>query len=140
MPAGRPRTVSLPANEMVKLGREMVEWVKKNKPLHLSGWYCIEKGYTYKQWDTFMRRSEFIKYYEQGLKIVGMQYLDKTSNVRDLISQRWLRVYFKDLKHDEDELLKLKADLARKQKEEEIKDDGAKLAKAIKECCEMNGT
>lgn len=103
MPAGRPRKVSLPPKEMIALGKEMIEWVKKNKPLHLSQWYCIEKGYTDSEWDTMHVCPEFFPYYEQALKMVGIQYLAKDSNVSDSIKQRWQRVYFKDLRREEDE-------------------------------------
>lgn len=118
MPAGRPRTISLPPEEMIKLGEEMVSWVKKNKKsiLHLSEWYCIEKGYTDKEWETMHVCMEFFPYYEQALKIVGLKYLDKNSNVRDGISQRWQRVYFKDLKKEEDETVKYNAE-CKKQEE-----------------------
>jgi hypothetical protein len=104
MSAGTPRTVSLSENEMIELGKEMTNFIKKNKKtvLHLSEWYTIEKGFTYNEWKTFIQRAEFIPYYEQALKIVGLKYLDKTSNVRDSISQRWQRVYFGDVRESED--------------------------------------
>lgn len=101
----RPREVSYPPEKMIELGKEMVNYVKKNKEtiLHLSEWYTIEKGYTYNEWKTFIQREEFIPYYEQALKIVGLKYVDKSSNVRDSISQRWQRIYFGDLREGEDE-------------------------------------
>lgn len=104
MVAGTPRTVSFSADEMIELGKDMVAYVKKNKKtiLHLCEWYTIEKGYTYNEWKTFIQKKEFIPYYEQALKIVGLKYVDKSSNVRDGISQRWQRVYFGDLKEHED--------------------------------------
>ena len=104
MPAGAPRTVSLSTKDMIALGKEMVAWVKANKKtiLHLSEWYTIEKGYTYNQWKAFIQIKEFLPYYEQALKIVGLKYVDKNSNVRDKISDRWQRVYFGDLKEQED--------------------------------------
>jgi len=104
MSAGTPRTVSLSENEMIELGKEMTNFIKKNKKtvLHLSEWYTIEKGFTYNEWKTFIQRAEFIPYYEQSLKIVGLKYLDKTSNVQDSISQRWQRVYFGDVRESED--------------------------------------
>jgi hypothetical protein len=102
MPGGHPRTVSFTIDEMIELGKEMVEWVKENDPLHLSEWYTIEKMFTYKQWKTFILRDEFVPYYETALKIVGKKYLDKSSNVRDSISPRWQRVYFNDIREQED--------------------------------------
>jgi hypothetical protein len=104
MPAGRPRDVSFSENEMIQLGKEMVEYVKENQKtiLHLSEWYTIEKGFIYNEWKTFIQRKEFIPYYEQALKIVGLKYVSKNSNVRDSISQRWQRIYFGDLRESED--------------------------------------
>ena len=114
MSAGRPRTVSFTEKQMIELGEEMVVFVKKNKKtiLHLSEWYTIEKGFTYKEWKTFIQKEEFLPYYEQALKIVGLKYIDKNSNIRDGISNRWQRVYFGDLKENEDETAD--ADAARK--------------------------
>lgn len=103
MPAGRPRTVSLQPEEMEKLGQEMIEWVKLNKPLHISRWYSFEKKYLYSEWETMIKRPEFIRYYERTMHLIGEQYLDKNSNVREGASQRWQRVYFKDLKAEEDQ-------------------------------------
>jgi len=104
MAGGRPRTVSFSEDEMIELGNEMVSFVTVNKKdiLHLCEWYTIEKGFTYNEWKTFIQRPEFVPYYEQALKIVGLKYVDKNSNVRDGISQRWQRVYFGDLKESED--------------------------------------
>lgn len=102
---GRPRVTSMSEKEMIELGKELVAYVKKNKQtiLHLSEWYTIEKGFIYSEWKTFIQRVEFIPYYEQALKIVGLKYVDKKSNVRDSISQRWQRIYFGDLREGEDE-------------------------------------
>lgn len=104
MAGGAPRTVSFTEEEMITLGEEMLQWLKENPgTLHLSEWYTINKRFTYNEWKSFIQKKEFIPYYEIALKIVGKLYLDKTSNVRDGISQRWQRVYFKDLKEEEDE-------------------------------------
>ena len=104
MPSGRLRTVSFTDEKMMELGEEMVEYVKKNKKtiLHLCEWYTIEKGFTYNEWKTFIQKEVFLPYYEQALKIVGLKYVDKSSNVRDSISQRWQRIYFGDLREGED--------------------------------------
>lgn len=103
MPAGRPRTSTPSPKEMIKLGEDMLEWIRLHKPLHLSEWYSGEMFITEKVWDSMRKAPEFFHYYDRALKIIGKQYLDKTSRVRDTISHRWLRVYFKDLKHEEDE-------------------------------------
>ena len=105
MGGGRPRQFSFPPEQMIELGKEMVAYVKQNKNtiLHLCEWYTIEKGFTYNEWKNFIQKEEFFPYYEQALKIVGLKYVDKTSNVREGISQRWQRVYFGDLKEQEDQ-------------------------------------
>lgn len=101
---GAPRTVCPPPEDMIALGKEMVQWIKDHpQTLHLSQWYSFEKFITDKTWDTMRKKEEFIHYYEVALKMIGMNYLDKDSKVRDGISQRWQRVYFKDLKRQEDE-------------------------------------
>ena len=104
MAGGRPRTVSFDEKQMIAMGKEMVAFVKANQKtiLHLCEWYTIEKGFTYKEWKTFIQREEFVPYYEQALKIVGLKYVAKNSNVRDSISQRWQRIYFGDLREGED--------------------------------------
>ncbi len=99
---GRQRTVSFEPEEMIKLGEEMLQWVEENNPIHLSMWYCIHKGFTYKQWDTFQQKEEFLPYYEAALKLVGYNYLSKNSDVEPSLKQRWQRVYFKDLREQED--------------------------------------
>lgn len=111
---GRPRTVSPPPEELEKLGQDMIEYVsdKKNKVLHLSEWWSTKMFFVEKVWETIIRRDEFIPYYEQAMRIIGKQYIDKTSNVRDGISHRWQHVYFKDLKKEEIEHAKLLASIS----------------------------
>lgn len=104
MVAGCPRTISFSPEKMIELGKEMVEWVKLNDPLHLSQWYTIHKGFTYNEWKSFLQKKEFIPYYEIALKLVGIKYLNgESKKIKDGISQRWQRIYFKDLKEAEDE-------------------------------------
>ena len=100
--SGRPRSVSLPPDQMIELGKEMIEWVVEHDPIHLSQWYCIEKGYTDREWDTMHVAPEFFPYYEQALKLVGYKYLLKESPIESNLKQRWQRVYFKDLAKQED--------------------------------------
>src|SRR5579862_179247 len=104
MASGRLRTVSFSDDEFVVLGEEMIKWVTENYDsiLHLSQWYTIHKGFTYNEWKTFLQKPVFLPYYEQALKLVGLKYIDKKSDVREGISQRWQRVYFGDLKESED--------------------------------------
>ncbi len=111
MAGGRPRTVSLEPEEMIDLGQQMCDWVAKNKPMHLSQWYSFEMDITDKDWNSMRQCPEFLHYYTKALKMVGMQYLDKDSKVDVRIKDRWQRVYFKDLKQEEDETKKHDAQL-----------------------------
>lgn len=108
---GRPRTNCPTDDELEVLGKELLTWVIENKPLHVSQWYSMEKFISDTAWDMMIEKPIFRPYYERALKIVGLQYLDKTSNVRDSISQRWLRVYFKDLRKEEDETARFNSSL-----------------------------
>lgn len=114
MVAGAPRTVSPPPEELIEIGKQMVKWVEDNHPLHLSAWWSTKEGYPQNMWDTMIERKEFTPYYEQALLMIGYQYLTKHSDVRDGISQRWQRVYFKDLRKREDADLKYAEELKRK--------------------------
>lgn len=114
MPAGRPRTVSYTPEKMVELGEEMINWVLENKPMHLSQWYHGAKRFVFKDWETMRKAPEFFMYYEQALSLVGLQYIEKNSNIEPNVKNRWLRVYFKDLRKREDEDLDAASDRAQK--------------------------
>lgn len=118
---GRPRSVSPPAEDMIKLGEEMLYFVAKYEPLHLSQWYSIEKMFTYKQWQAMQELPEFLPYYEKAIKMVAIKYLDGTVN--SSIAQRFLRVYFQDLREREDLDLKQKLFEETKHKKEILEHD-----------------
>lgn len=105
----RPRSVSPEPEELEKLGVEMVEWVKQNKPTHLSEWFSIEKGILWKQWDTMCQREEFIPHYEIALSIVAKNARDGTLDKS--IAQRFLSLYHRDLKREEREEKEFEAKL-----------------------------
>lgn len=97
----RPRTTSLSEEEMIALGEEMVAWVDSNNPLHLSEWYSIEKMIIYKDWKAMIQLTEFLPYYERALKMIARNYLDGT--VAPPIAQRFMRIYFGDVRDSEDQ-------------------------------------
>lgn len=114
--AGAPRVWSLPPEEMVKLGEEMVKWVEENNPIHLTQWWSIHKKYPEKHWYAMRQMPEFVPYYQRAMHMIAMQYLLKNSEVEPYLKARWLRIYFKDLREVEDaearEAAKLKAEIA----------------------------
>lgn len=100
---GRPRTTMPPDEEIIKLGKEMVEWVKNNKPSHLSEWYVLEKGILRKDFkEHYIRCEAFRPYYEQAMVIIGKRY-NECDGIVPGIAQRWMRIYFPDLMHQENE-------------------------------------
>ena len=116
---GRPRTVSLPPEEMIELGKEMVEWVIKNDPLQIFQWYSHVKHFTYKQFDTMKAAPEFFPYYEEAQNYIALKYINgESKQIKQGISERFLRVYFKDMKKEENELItyKIEAEILAKEK------------------------
>lgn len=108
-PGGRPREVSPPYEEMILLGEEMIKWVIENDPYHLSQWYCGEKGIIFSTWETMRKRPEFVTYYEKAMLIIGKKYLAKDSIIEPSLKHRFLRLYFKDLRKQENEDLDAEA-------------------------------
>ncbi len=128
MAGGRPRTVSFSPEEMVELGKEMIEWLYDHpETLHLCEWYSLQKRFTYNQWKVMQVKEEFHPYYEAALNLIGIKYLNKDSKVRDGISQRWQRVYFKDLRDSEDKDLDDAAIRSLKASEEQTDEQKAKF-------------
>lgn len=108
-PLARTRNSEISQQDLEALGKEMVEWVTKKKPLHLSHWYTREKHIIYKDWKNLIQFKEFLPYYEKAISVVAENCLDGT--IDKSIAQRFLRIYFKDIKDDENEKAKYEADL-----------------------------
>ncbi len=119
MAGGAPRTVSFPPDQMIQLGEEMLEWVEKNKPIHIKQWYSIVKMFTYNQWKTFISCEEFFPYYEKAISIISIRYIN--GDINPSISQRFLKLYFKDVRDQEDH--DLDAAMERSKKVEGVKND-----------------
>jgi hypothetical protein len=114
MPAGCHRSVSPEPEEMIKLGEEMIKWVKENDPYHLSQWYCGIKGIIFSTWETMRKRPEFIIYYENAMRLIGNKYIRKDSEIEPSLKHRFLRLYFKDLRKQEDNDLDAAAERSQK--------------------------
>jgi hypothetical protein len=128
MAGGRPRTVSFPEDEMIALGEEMIQWLNDNPDtLHLTQWWSLHKLFTEEEWDAMQQMPEFLPYYKRALHLIGLKYLTKDSKVRDNISPRWQRVYFKDLRKSEDQDLDEAAARASKTETMESEEQKAKF-------------
>lgn len=112
-PGGAPRTVTPPEEEMIALGKEMIDWVSRNRPLHINQWYSVHKGILWETYKEYCRRAEFAPYNERALAIIGENYINGTVNAS--IAHRFMRHYFKDIKEDENELITFKAEQQGKQ-------------------------
>lgn len=107
MVAGRPRTTTPPPKEVVKLGQEMVKWFKTEpvrKKYHLNQWWSLEKEMLKSEWDALCQKDEFLAYYERARHIVAQRYID--GSINPSIAQRFLRLYYPELKKDEDDKMK----------------------------------
>tara|TARA_R110000868_G_scaffold178641_1_gene418413 strand:+ start:306 stop:746 length:441 start_codon:yes stop_codon:yes gene_type:complete len=116
---GRPRTVSPSPQECIKLGEEMVDWVKKNNPTHLTEWYSLEKFIPWKMWNAMCELKEFLPYYEVALNLIARNA--RNGILEKSIAQRFLSLYHRDLKAEERETAKYQADLKKEQEEKEHK-------------------
>ncbi len=121
MPAGAPRTVTPEKDELIELGKDLLEWANdRDQELryHLNQWYTLKHGFTKKQYDQMCEKPEFQEYHKKARVAIASRYVD--SSIHPSIAQRFLRLYFPDLVKSENDLLKLKSDL--------IKDENEKLA------------
>lgn len=100
---GRKRWVSPEKEDLIALGQEMLDWVTANDPLHISAWWRAHKGMEFKFWDTISQRAEFIPYHSEAMGKVALNMINGA--VHPSIAQRFLRIYFRDLKLEEDEKL-----------------------------------
>lgn len=128
MTAGAPRTVTPPPDEVIKLGIEMLEWVEKEKPLHLSFWWRAEKGMRPNEWKALILVKEFLVYYDKSLSLISKNYLN--GNIAPPLAQRFLRRYFDDVREQEDEDLRSELELEKEKiaYEVKLKSDAAVIA------------
>ena len=98
----RPRTTCPPDEELDALGQEMLEWIENNDCVHVSDWYCIEKMIDDNTWDQMIEKDVFRPYYKKAIKLVGRKYLKEDTGIEPRIKDRWIRLYYKDLKKQED--------------------------------------
>lgn len=137
---GTYRTVTPPDEELIKLGKELVEWAEeKTKDLRCTfpEFYCAKKGYIEKEWDLIKRKDVFVPYYEKARIALRKRFIDGTVNPS--IAHRFLRIYFPEIRRSEDEETKMKAELS-KVKEEERKDELRDLLISIRESEKLSGT
>ncbi len=113
---GAPRTVTPEKDELIELGKELLEWAEDTSQelrYHLNQWYTLKHGFTKKEWDCMCDKPEFKAYHDQARVALAARYVD--SSIHPSIAQRFLRLYFPDLVKSENDLLKLKSDLTKEE-------------------------
>ena len=103
MPAGRPRTAIPEKDELIELGKDLVNWASEQTEelrCQYAQWYCVKHGFIKKQWEHMREKPEFQCYYEQARQLIGLRYVD--GSVNQSIAHRFLRVYVPEVKEQED--------------------------------------
>ena len=133
MPAGRPPEI-MSDEDVIKLGEELLKWMhdnKKNKDIvHLSQFYSEYKGICRSDWRAIAQRVQFLTYYEKALEWMGTKTLTN-DKIPPSYGNRFLNIYFKDVRETEREVNKEKV-------EDEVAIKKAELATVSQEAIEMN--
>lgn len=133
MTTGRPRTTTPEDKELIELGKELLAWATEECDelrYHLNQWWCLKNGYTKDHWDLMCDKKSFHPYYERARVALAARYVDGSINAT--IASRFLRLYFPDMMKNENDLVKLKAELARKQEQEDDDNGVRKIAQVVK--------
>ena len=116
MVAGRPRTSSFEKEEMINLGKELVQWVTEETDefrFLFSQFYSIKMGILRKDWKAMVQAPEFLPYYEQAQAALALKCLNET--VKEGFGHRYLRLYDRELVEEENEQKKFESELRKKE-------------------------
>jgi|SRR5687767_4233748 len=104
----RPRTAVPEKEELIKLGKELVQWATeeidaKERPyrFRFCHWYSLKKGILDKEWDLMVQKEEFRCYYEMARVALSLRLTD--GSIKDNLAHRFLRIYCPEVKKEEDE-------------------------------------
>lgn len=105
-PGGRPRTAIPEKEELIELGKDLVEWSSQGIDgcgelrCRYCEWYT-SRGFVRKQWEHMREKPEFQWYYEKAQSNLARRYID--GSINSSIAHRYLRVYDPELKKQEDQ-------------------------------------
>lgn len=111
MSTGRPRTASFESEEMIKLGKDLVEWAtEETKDIRTSFcfWYGLKHGILLKTWKLMKQREDFRPYYERARAALAKKL--HTQELEKGMSHRYIRMYDQELSENEDEKVKYDAE------------------------------
>jgi hypothetical protein len=111
MPAGRPRTSIPDKEELIELGKDLLEWASEKKKGELRArwceWFAKKHFFLRAQWKHMIEKQEFRPYYEAAQAYLAEKWIDGTIN--QSIAHRYLRLYDPELRESEDNDLNLEA-------------------------------
>jgi len=118
MSLGRPRTNCPEDEELIELGKELVEWSKNDNPedLRWCNWHS-PKGILRKTWEQMIQKEAFRIYYEEAQHNLARKWL--RCDVHHSIAHRFLWMYCPDLKKDEVEKMEIEANVKKTKDESE---------------------
>ena len=105
MAGGRPRTTTPSPEEVVKLGEDLIKWIKEPCPGELRyrwcEWYAIKHHMIREEWKLLLQKPEFRPYYEEAQSYLGNRWIN--GEINHSIAHRFIRIYYPEVKEEEDE-------------------------------------
>ncbi len=123
---GRPANSGYEDEDLIILGEEFVAWMKQmdddpsSNTVHLSEWWAQIKNISKSQWESIIKRSCFKCYYDKAMKWMGVKLL-KNKNLHPSYGNRFLTIYMKEVKEEEEDIREREYEKKRKLIEYEMK-------------------
>lgn len=133
---GRPPNPGYSNEEVLIIGEEFLKWMKEcdDDPncdvVHLSEFYCEIKRIPPKQWESICQRPCFLEYYDVGRKWMGKRIM-KNQKLSQSYGNRFLGIYFTEIKAHEREEMEHKIDYEVNKKAEAEKKNSTAPNEAI---------
>jgi|SRR5208283_1109816 len=126
---GRPHKKDFSDDECIALGERLLAWMKemdddkKSNVVHLSEFFCKRERISPSYWyDCLARRDCFSDFYREAMAWMGERLL-KNQKLAPSYGNRFLPIYFKEVKKEERETFEHQEDYkAKKKKDEESLD------------------
>lgn len=142
---GCPPNEGFADTDLVRLGQELLKWIKlqdspdsKRKIVHLSQWYSEVKDISYSQWKSLIQRDSFIPYYEKAKSWIGTKILEN-EKFPTSYGNRFLSIYFKEIRDSEREEFEHKIDYENEKKAEATKNSNSIMDTHLESLHQMMG-
>lgn len=120
-PGGRPRTVCPEHDELVELGKDLLQWATEETNelrCRFCQWYSLKHMILGRVWDLMIEKAEFHGYYESARAALAQRYMNGAVNPS--IAHRFVRIYMPEVKRDEEEKARFEAELKAKVEESPV--------------------